>query len=316
MSNTMWKYRPLDWILKATAYLPLRVLYVLADITFVLMYYIIRYRRKVVDKNIIDSFPEKSRQEQQQTIRRFYRHFADYFFETLKLHHISDDEMRRRMTFDNIELIDSLLSQGRSVVAYFSHCGNWEWATSITLWTNHQPEKECVFGQVYRPLKNDWFDQYFLHLRSRFNSRSFPKSSVLRDLIRLHRSEIPTVTGFMSDQKPSHNDALHVVRFLNRPTAVITGTEVLARKLNMAVVYMDMEKHSRGHYHITIRLITEHPEQMPELSITDTYTRMLEESIRRPPHIWLWSHKRWKHKVSLPPDYSEENAKTDSCNNS
>ena len=184
MSNTMWKYRPLDWILKATAYLPLRVLYVLADITFVLMYYIIRYRRKVVDKNIIDSFPEKSRQEQQQTIRRFYRHFADYFFETLKLHHISDDEMRRRMTFDNIELIDSLLSQGRSVVAYFSHCGNWEWATSITLWTNHQPEKECVFGQVYRPLKNDWFDQYFLHLRSRFNSRSFPKSSVLRDLIR------------------------------------------------------------------------------------------------------------------------------------
>lgn len=316
MSRHTWKYKPLEWMLKALAHLPLRVLYLFSDILFLLLFYIVRYRRKVVSGNITESFPEMSRQEQKSTVIGFYRHFCDYFFETIKLHHISDDEMRRRMTFDNIGLIDRLFSQGRSIAAYFSHCGNWEWATSITLWTQLRPEQGCIFGQVYRPLSNAWFDSYFLHLRSRFNSRSYPKQSVLRDLIQLRHTGLPSITGFMSDQKPSHNDALHVVRFLNHPTAVITGTETLARKLDMAVVYMDMEKRSRGHYHITLRLISEHHGEMPQTAITDTYIRMLETSISRNPAIWLWSHKRWKHKVTLPTDYPQNDEKTDSCNNS
>lgn len=315
MSPALWKYKPLEWILTAIAYLPTGAIYILSDMLYLLIFYIVRYRRHLVDKNIAESFPEMSRQEQKKIIRNFYRHFCDYFFETIKLHHISDEEMRRRMTFENIELIDRLLADNQSIVAYFSHCGNWEWATSITLWTQLRPEQGCIFGQVYRPLTNEWFDRYFLRLRSRFNSRSYPKKSVLRDLIMLRKEGLPAMTGFMSDQKPSHNDTHHIVKFLNHPTAMITGTEVLARKLGMTVVYMDMEKLSRGHYHITLRLIAEHPDQMPQMAITDTYTRMLETSIRRNPAIWLWTHNRWKYKVTLPPDYTDNNEKTDSSNN-
>ncbi len=299
-----WRYRLLGWLLDSVSRLPLCVLYVVSDVLFVIIYYIVRYRRRVVIDNITSSFPEKSAVECCGIARQFYRHFADYFVETIKLAHVSDAEMKRRMEFVGVEMIDRLFDEGRSIVMYFSHCGNWEWAPSITLWTRHKPSSETVFAQVYRPLKNAWFDAYFLKLRSRFGSLSFDKRMVFRDLLRLRRDGALSITGFMSDQKPSSNDPVHVLEFLNHPTAVITGTETIVRKLDFVAVYWDMEKLRRGHYRLTARLITDNAASMAPLSITDTYVRMLETTIRRQPSIWLWSHRRWKNKVT----FADENA--------
>ena len=210
------------------------------------------------------------------------------------------------MKFVGLEEVDKLFDNGRSIAMYFSHCGNWEWAPSITLWTKHKPSEKIVFAQVYRPLTNHWFDQYFLKLRSRFGSVSFDKKMVFRDLLKLRRDGIQSITGFMSDQKPSHGDVGHIMMFLNHPTAIITGTEMLARKLDMAVLYWDVDKPSRGHYVLTAKIITEHPGEMPMFSITDRYGRLLEETIRRNPSIWLWTHKRWKKKVEMPKENIEE----------
>lgn len=295
-----WYYRLLGASLDAVARLPLPVLYAVADVLFFLIYHVARYRRKVVADNIAGSFPEMTAREQRKVVRGFYRHFADYIVETVKLPRMTDEEMRRRMEFVNIGIVDRLWDEGKSIAAYFSHCGNWEWGTSITLWTQRRPEEGGIFAQIYRPLRNRWFDRYFLRLRSRFHSRSFSKASALRDLIRLRVEGLPSITGFMSDQKPSINEPSHVVKFLNRPTAMIPGTETVARKLGMAVLYMDMEKPRRGHYRVTMRLIAEDAREMPEGSITDRYAAMLEGSIRRTPHIWLWSHKRWKYPVQYP----------------
>lgn len=295
-----WQYTSLKWILAFTSRLPFCVLYLISDIIFIVIRYFVKYRLDIVTKNINESFPELPEKERRRIIRGFYRHFSDYIVETIKLNHVSDRQMRKHMVFENIELVDSLLDKGRSVVAYFSHYGNWEWATSITLWSRYGNVENARYCQVYRPLKDEWFDRYFLHLRSRFNSTSIKKRSVLRELIRLKRDGIMTVTGFMSDQKPSGGDVTHILKFLNHPSAVITGTETLARKLDMAVIYFDVEKVRRGHYRITLRLIADDCSTMPEMSITDTYIRMLEENIRRNPSIWLWSHNRWKHKVTLP----------------
>ncbi len=293
-----WKYVPLKWMLAAVARLPFWALYGLADVIFVILYYIMGYRRKVVAKNLEESFPDKTKEERGRIARQFYRNFADYIVETIKLGHITDEQMRRRMVFENVELVDRLFDEKRSITAYFSHCMNWEWVPSITLWSRHA--SDCAFCQVYRPLRNKWFDEYMLKLRSRFGSYSLPKNTTLRELLRFRRDKVPTITGFMSDQKPSHGDAGRVLKFLNHPTAFITGTEIVARKLDMAVVLFDMEKVKRGHYKITIRLITENVAEMPEPGITDEYARMLEEGIRRNPSMWLWSHKRWKNKVEYP----------------
>ena len=288
--------------LRALALLPLGALYVISDGVALLLRHVVRYRRKVVRKNLAESFPDKSAAELRDIERRFYRNFADYIFETVKLLHISDKEMSHRMVFENIELVDRLLGEGRSIAVYFSHCGNWEWAPSITLHTAFPPDHGAVYGQVYRPLRNRWFDAMMLRIRSRFGSHSYPKKTVLRDLIKEKRTGLPAMVGFMSDQKPSHGDTIHVVSFLNHPTAVITGTETLARRLDMAAIYWDMEKVSRGHYKITNRLISDRLADEPQYSITDRYAAMLEKTIMRDPAVWLWSHKRWKHKVTFADD--------------
>ena len=295
-----WQYLPVQGLLYIISLMPFWVLYGLADFIFVLVYYVVRYRRKIVAKNMRESFPELSDKELKKIARKFYRNFADYIVETIKLNHISDEEIKRRMVFKNMDIIDRLFDEKRSIAAYFSHCGNWEWVPSITLWSRHTTGKDVEFCQVYRPLKNKWYDEYMLRLRSRFNSLSFKKKTVLRDLLLLRRREMPSITGFMSDQKPSKGDESHIVKFLNHPSAVITGTEQVARKLDMAVVYFDMHKLSRGHYELEVKLITDNTSTMEPMAITDAYVKLLEETIKRNPSIWLWTHNRWKHKVKMP----------------
>lgn len=283
---------------KAMAHLPLGVLYVLSDIAAVVLHRVVRYRLGVVRHNLATSFPEKSKRELRRIESRFYHNFTDNFIETLKLLHISDESMLKRMDFVGTEIIDDLMSRGRSIVVYFGHFFNWEWAPSISLHTRLKQSDGIVFAQIYRPLRSAAFDALMLTIRSRFGSESIDKKTALRRLLLLRKSGKVSITGFMSDQHPSHGDPGYITTLMGHPTALITGTETLARKLDMSVIYWDMEKVSRGHYRITSRLICEHPDELPEGGITARYGEMLEATIKRDPSIWLWSHKRWKHKVT------------------
>ncbi len=310
-----WWLVPVRWVLYGIARMPFAVLYVISDVIFFFLYHIVRYRRKLVSDNIRSSFPDMTEAEVKATARQFYRNFADYFMETVKLHHVSDEEIMKRIEFKDVDIIDTLWDKGLSIVCYFSHCFNWEWAPSVTLHTRHKRGDNCKFAQVYRPLRSEFFDSFFLDLRSRFGSLSFPKSTVFRDLIRLRRDNVLSITGFMSDQKPSHGDVTHVVSFLNHPTAIITGTEQLARRLSMAVVYWDMEKLSRGHYRITTRLMTENAADTEPFFLTDLYSRLLQKTIQRNPSIWLWSHNRWKYPVTFADDNSRAESRPSDCGN-
>lgn len=285
-------------LLKPLALLPLAVLYRFSDGLYIIIYHIVRYRRKVVMDNMSACFPDKSHEELGKYAKEFYRNFADYIVETIKLLHISDTEIKQRMQFENVELLEQLSAQGKSIAVYFSHCGNWEWAPSVTLNVRHTENTD--YCQVYRPLKSKTFDALMLKLRGRFGSLSFPKKTVLRDLIIRRKEGRLTVTGFMSDQKPSHGDTTFITMFMNRPTAFIGGTEILARKLGLATVYWDMEKISRGRYRIHCRLIDDGTFASEPGSITLKYAQMLQTTIMRNPPIWLWTHKRWKIPVTLP----------------
>lgn len=287
-------YALIRGLLTCIALLPLRVLYLFADGLYFLIYYVARYRKHLVHNNLTQCFPEKSVAEIKCIERQFYHNFADYIVETIKLLHISDAEIKRRMQFENLEVIKELMDEGRTIVAYFAHVGNWEWAPSITLHLTEQASRGDVFCQIYRPLRNTVFNALMLHVRSRFGSVSIPKSLTLRSLLTMRRDGVTSITGFMSDQKPSHGDPIHTLCFLNRPTNVITGTETLSRRLNTAVVYWDMLKPSRGHYVIRVRLMSQAANNTPEFALTDSYFSMLQETINRNPAIWLWSHNRWK----------------------
>ncbi|EGK01939.1 lysophospholipid acyltransferase family protein [Dysgonomonas gadei] len=273
------------------ALLPFRVLYILSDILYFFVYKIAGYRLKVVRHNLEASFPEKTKHERLTIEREFYHHFCDYFVETLKLLHISDEEMQRRMQFNNVEQIKELMKDGNSALMYLGHYCNWEWVTSINL---DFKEEGKVLGEIYKPLKNKAMDELFLKIRSRFGSLAISKQDTFRVIVKLRNEGQQTLIGFMADQTPAWRNIHYWTPFLNQDTPVFTGVERIAKQTGFAVVYLDMEKIKRGYYKATVRLITDNPREEPENNITETYIRAMEKTILRNPAYWLWTHKRWK----------------------
>lgn len=286
-------YSPLWLLLLFVAWLPLSISYMLGDVLYIIIYRVVKYRKKVVRHNLSLAFPEKTDIERQEIEQKFYRHFANYIIETIKLMHISDEEMRKRMQFENTEIIDELTSQGRSVILLLGHYGNWEWIPSITIWLKNSRIQPA---QIYRPLKNEWFDRLFLKIRSRFGSEGIAKNDTLRRLLQYKRDGIPSVIGFISDQTPSQNNIHHWVEFFGMETAVITGYETIAHKLDMDFVYLDVELVSRGYYKATCRLMEKGVDyDVQQYTIANRYMKAFEQTIRRKPYAWLWTHKRWKY---------------------
>ena len=274
----------------AFSLLPMRVHYLISDLLFWLLYGLLGYRRKVVWRNLKASFPEKTEEELRKTERGFYHFFCDYIVESVKLMTISRENLRRRMTFKGTELIDAAVADGQSCAVYLGHLCNWEWITSLPLWVT--PKAQC--GQIYHPLENKEFDRLFLRLRQRMGAVCIPMADTLREIINFRKAEQPVVIGYISDQVPFWFNIHHWCNFLNHDTPVLTGTERIAKKVNHAAFFLDVRRVRRGYYEAEFKLITREPKKMADYEITDIYFQMLEESIRRAPEFWLWSHNRWK----------------------
>ena len=274
------------------ALLPFRILFFISDFFYFILYYMIRYRRKLVRMNLNRSFPEKTPAEIRKIEKDFYRHFCDYFVETIKLLHISDAQARKRFVFKNLESLQHFPDKRQPIVLVLGHYGNWEWVTSITL--HLKVDANTIFGQVYRPLKNKTFDRFFLNLRKRFHSIGFTKHNIYRDIVNLRKTNTNWIIGFMSDQKPSGNQVPHLMQFLNQETPVLTGTEKIAQHAKAAVCYLDIVCVKRGHYDAYVEVISDNAAETSEFEITEKYIRCLEQTIRRNPSAYLWTHDRWR----------------------
>ncbi len=274
------------------ALLPFWVLYILSDFLYLILYYVAGYRKKVTRENLKNAFPDKSDSERLKIEREYYHFLCDYYVETIKLLHISDKEMQKRMVFENPEELLPEMEKGNSGFLFLGHYGNWEWVTSITLLYGDK----ISLGQIYKPLRNKAVDAMFLKIRSRFGSFGIPKDDTFREIVRLKHEGKQVLIGFMADQTPSINNIHYWTNFLNQETPVFTGVERMARKVGGYVAYLDVKRVKRGYYSGRLEMITNHPQTEPETYITETYIRKIEKTILRDPAYWLWSHKRWKHK--------------------
>jgi KDO2-lipid IV(A) lauroyltransferase len=270
--------------------LPMWVHYVIADGIYLIVYRLVGYRKKLVRKNLTDSFPEKTAEELQTIEKGFYHWFCDYLVETIKMMTISEKNLKRRMAFKGTKEADEILESGQSIALYLGHYCNWEWVTSMPLWIT--PKAHC--GQIYHVLENAAFDKLFLKLRERWGAESIPMAETLRRVATYRKQGQPIMIGYISDQVPFWNNIHHWLNFLNHDTPVLTGTERLSRGAGHAIFYLDMHRVRRGYYEATLKLITRDPKQTKDYELTDAYFRMLEESIRRDPVCYLWTHNRWK----------------------
>ena len=277
------------WLLSL---LPFWALYGMADCFFLLVYYIIRYRRKVVRRNLSTSFPEKSEQEVKQIERRFYRWLCDYAVETMKLLTISDKALLRRMELRGAEQLEQCFDKGQDCAVILGHYCNWEWLADIQLTFKRYPD--ALLGSIYHPLYNKAFDRLFIDIRSAHGGLCIAKQDILRELVRLNREKRHSVFAYVSDQSPRWHNIHLWLDFMNHDTPVFTGGERIMRKKDNAVFYLDMERPRRGKYVCTFKLVSQHAAQEPENEITKQFFKMLEQTIRRQPEFYLWTHNRWK----------------------
>jgi KDO2-lipid IV(A) lauroyltransferase len=279
-------YGLLKFFLVGIARLPWWALYVLSDLFFVVLYRLIRYRRKLVRRNLEEAFPEKGAKEINDISIRFYRNFCDQVLETIKLLKATPEEISERFEVDTT-VYDKLFSEGRHVLQATSHQFNWEWGN----WILNRHTKFHI-RIIYMIQKSKAVERVVNDYRLKFGTELIPANDLKAMMT---DPEKPSMTVFLADQNPSDRRRAYWTNFFGREVPFHKGLEILARRKGHAVVFDEMVRVKRGHYKSISKLAFVDGSQTAEGEITEAYVRFLEDSISRQPENWLWSHNRWKH---------------------
>ena len=272
------------------AILPFSLLYVFSDFLFFFIYRVIGYRKQVVTTNLRNAFPKKTEKEIQTISKAFYHFFCDWMLEMIKSITISKEESIKRCHFTDTTLLNNLAQKNKNLIFVMGHMGNFEYGgPEMELNTPYQ------LHVIYKPLAKKYFDQLIKKKRTRFGTKVLPMKSVYREMVKMKKSATLNAVTFIADQTPQRTNA-YWTTFLNQDTPILKGTEIIAKKLNYPVVYISIKRTKRGFYEMTPELLCENPIETAEGEISEMHTKRLEQDIIKQPEIWLWSHKRWKHK--------------------
>lgn len=280
-----------SFFLKLLSSIPFRILYVISDCLFYLIYYVARYRRKVVRTNLTESFPGKDLKEIKSIEKKFYRFFTDNLLESCKMTTISQEEIKRRMKFNNMDAFNDDLRAGKSISLYLGHFGNWEWCSSIPL---HFIDG-ITSAQIYHQLRNKNMDRLILRNRERMGATCIEMRKTARYINEQAKEHRVCVTGFIADQSPRMKDVRYFLPFLNHQVPVLVGTEKLTKHYDFAAWFVRVKRVRRGFYEADVIRMHEDPKSLPDYELTEIYFRMLEEAIQAQPELYLWSHRRFKH---------------------
>jgi Kdo2-lipid IVA lauroyltransferase/acyltransferase len=275
--------------------LPLRVLYLLSDFVYFLVYYLAGYRKKVVFQNLSIAFPEKSQQERERIARKFYRNFTDNFIETIKLLSAGKRFITKHFIIDT-RLFYELQKQGKNCQVHLGHNFNWEIASlAMGIYSPY------TFLAVYMPINNKVMDRLFQKLRTKTGAVLLPATAMRTAMLPWRDKQY--LLALVADQNPGVPSKAYWFNFFGRPTPFVTGPEKGARANGAAVAFVHFIKRKRGYYGMHIELAVSDPSSLPEGEITRRYIHYLEKAIRNDPEMWLWSHRRWKHQWK--PEYGK-----------
>lgn len=285
-------------IVRGLSHLPLRFLYIFSDILYFFLYKVARYRVKVVRENLALAYTDKYPEELRAIEKKFYRHLCDYFIEMVKNMTISEEELSKRFVYRNKYLVQNLIDQGKHVFFYAAHFANWEWFTAMGL-----VFPKAAAHAMFQPQNSKIANNVAYESRSHLGVTMVTSNSAVRFLARAVKEHPSSVTLILGDQCPHRGARKHWIDFMGQDTPFLVGPEYMANRLNMAMVYPSFVSYKRGHYELEFRLITENAGEMTPPECTKRFAAMLEEDLRgKYPELWLWSHRRWKHKHENFPD--------------
>ncbi len=277
------------FLLSLISLIPMPLLYLKSDIMFLLIYYVVGYRKKVVLDNLEHAFPEKSQAEIKTIAKGFYKHLCDLMLESLKLKVFSIEKLKNRMVVTNPELVNKYFDQGKSVLVLTMHYNNWEWQAILQNYLKHK------VLLVYNPARNLIYDSHINKMRERFGSTLVSTKQIFKTVLKAQQNNELTLTWLCADQRPKWN-ADFWTTFLNQEAAFFPGPENLAKHTNQVILFQHIEKSGRGKYKATFEVLTENPSELAENGVLQLYVDKIESIIKEKPEFYLWSHKRWKHK--------------------
>lgn len=276
-------------LLYAISLLPFSVLYALSRLIYLILNYVIGYRKKTITRNLRNSFPEKSETEIKSIRKKFYKNFADYAVETLKSFSITQEELNKRHTYSNLGVFRECENEQKDVILMAGHIFNWEWFVGLA--PNLYTEKTVA---VYHKVKNNFWDERINEIRGKFGTIPLEMKKTARYMMSTPNNGEHAYL-FVADQSPKKSAIHYDLEFLNQNTPVFIGFDKIAIKKEMAVVFCKMVKVKQGHYHTTFERILPEGENYEPMEIVHKFFKNLEETIRENPDNWLWSHKRWKY---------------------
>ncbi|MDR2563564.1 MAG: lysophospholipid acyltransferase family protein [Prevotellaceae bacterium] len=286
------KYRCIKALLKTLAMLPMCVLYRLADVIYLFAAYVIGYRRKVIDSNLLLVFPEKSEKERRIIRQKYYKHLADLIVEIPATAALSRKQLDKRFVCLNGELLDEYSRQGRHVIVVTGHYSNWEWGLVISDQSSSTP----LF--VYKRLDSKTSDRYFAEQRARFGAVPVEMEQTMRTAIR-YSTQGPVMLVLIADQTPAGGiQNAYFTEFMGvSGTPVFLGPEKIAKHLNAVYIFGDIQKIKRGHYTVKFIVLSENSKSTEQYELTRKYLDCLEHQISAKPEYWMWSHRRWKRRM-------------------
>ncbi|MDO5987668.1 lysophospholipid acyltransferase family protein [Flavivirga amylovorans] len=278
---------PFLWM---TSRLPFKLLYLVSDGLYVLLYRIIGYRKKVVNNNLRLVFPEKTDKEIAVIRKKFYKHLCDMFLEMAKTMSISEKELKKRFKINNPEEFKRLESLNKSIILIFGHYASWEWSIVLQNYINFKGLA------VYKKLANPYFDKLIRDIRSKFNTTLISTKETISIINQTESNGIKSITGFLSDQSPKLTKDVYWSQFMGIKTPCFTGAERLAKKLDLSTAYLKVNKVKRGFYEAEIITLAEDSNKYKDYELTDLFLKEVEKQIHEAPEYYFWTHKRWKHK--------------------
>ena len=278
---------PFLWIISK---LPFRLFYWFSDCIYILVYYIIGYRKKIVRNNILIALPHISEEKRLVIEKKFYHHMCDMFLEMIKTMSISSEEMKERFKITNIELLKEYEQKNKSIILLAAHYASWEWLLSI----NESTSFKC-YG-VYKKVNNKYFDAKVRAIRSKFKSILVTTDNTIALINDNEKNGVMSLYGLASDQSPQVHKTFHWQQFMGITVPVHTGAEMLAKRYDLEVVFAKVKKVKRGYYEATFVPIANNPKSIPDYEITDAYLKEVEQQILEAPEFYFWTHKRWKHR--------------------
>lgn len=279
---------PLLWLISI---LPFRLFYLLSDFVCFIIYRIVGYRKKVVRENLALTLPNLSKSELKVIEKKFYHHMCDMFMETIKTMSISPEEMDRRFQITNLELVNEYAKKGKSVILVASHYASYEWLLTIN------PKLDFKGIAVYKRVANPYFDKLVRKIRSKYNTELVETRKAIPTMAQNQRNGVLSMYGLASDQSPKLDRIFHSMKFMGVEVPVHTGAEMLAKKYDLSVIFVKVKKVARGYYQATFVSIADNPKDYENYDITEKYLREVEKQIYEAPEYYLWTHKRWKHRV-------------------